>query len=179
MDEATLAYTAGLFDGEGCIQIRRTEPTRPRDCGKVSHRLHATLTNTDGPVLDWMVDTHGGALARSGYLRKRQPYRWIVTGPDATAFLERHLPYLRIKRAQAEIAIEFGRLVAANGRRHLTPEVLAARELLWRKLLECREPENEAIPERLPALARGKKIGGTRDSPRHGVRGGRTRLPPA
>jgi hypothetical protein len=108
IDVATLAYTAGLFDGEGSIVI---------GCGKRPDRrapqywLQVGITNTDREIIDWLLATFGGHVSDNSHApsrrRQRPCWAWRVMSNEAATFLESILPYLRIKREQALIALEF------------------------------------------------------------------------
>ncbi len=100
------AYLAAFIDGEGCIILAR------RTYG-LSMRLHAT--NTDTSVLEWIAEITGtGQVLRQsrGNEKHNASYHWQVHGLAAASVLRQILPYIRIKRAQAELAI------AAQGRMH-------------------------------------------------------------
>lgn len=118
------AYIAGLFDGEGCIVIARK--------GKTSHKLYISCTNTYGPVLYWLQSCVGGVVQkreqRPGKWRKT--YIWSMCNHQAAIFLEAILPHLRIKKHQAELAIEFDKLPKFLGHRHVPEEEQARREAL-------------------------------------------------
>lgn len=108
IDVATLAYTAGLFDGEGSIVI---------GCGKRADRrvpqywLQVGITNTNREIIDWLLATFGGHVSDNSHSpsrRKQRPcWAWRVMSNEAAMFLEVILPHLRIKREQAMIAVEF------------------------------------------------------------------------
>lgn len=94
-DHRTLAYLAGLFDGEGCI-------TRTND-----HPI-VQIGMTDEPVMRWVAEI-GGTLRVEDHPNRgnRKPlYRWrLLAGSDVREFLWALFPYLRVKRTQAEEAI--------------------------------------------------------------------------
>lgn len=94
------AYTAGLLDGEGSISIT------PK------LYLSVKIRNTDKPVLLWLQEVLHRFLAKSGGLYKnnstnKQCFSLEFNGKHAKSVLEFLLPYLRIKKRQAELAIEF------------------------------------------------------------------------
>lgn len=112
---AILSYTAGLIDGEGCISISVRLPTEERGKGKLSapsHCLRVKIANTDFFIIDWLLSTFGGSTSNSNgkaaLSQGNKPARdWLLSGENAKAFLEKTVPYLRIKQKQAELAIEF------------------------------------------------------------------------
>lgn len=94
------AYIAGFIDGEGSIMIYLRS-------GVVSTKLNAS--NTKRVVLDWICETLGVGRV-STFEHKNGKYStshfWICTGDSALTVLEQIRPYLKIKQAQADLAIE-------------------------------------------------------------------------
>lgn len=129
-----LAYTAGLFDGEGSITIQKST-------GKLSPRysLAVTLANTYEPVVRWVADCNGGKV----YKRKgvNSPlWAWSISAHGAYAFLTKHLYHLRVKREQAQVAIDFQEHMMDTGRPYIkvAQELLDRREEYRQKLLSLR-----------------------------------------
>lgn len=116
-----VAYAAGLFDGEGCIWIKRR--AAPGCCGDV-YALTADVSQDDPRPLTWLAERWGGqARPRSVQLRaNRIAHRWYASGPTAAAFLRDVLPYLIVKHEQAVLAVEFQERHKNPGRRGLTIE---------------------------------------------------------
>lgn len=94
------AYVAGLIDGEGCIHIEKSKQT---------YRVRATLGMTEPalPLLEEMRGRWGGVLRqqRPETDRWAAAWQWYVWGDVATSLLRHVLPYLRLKRQQAEIGL--------------------------------------------------------------------------
>ena len=103
--ESELAYTAGLFDGEGCITI-----LREKSGGKPPY-MRLSIGSTDRAVIEWLCCTFEGSLSKASLsgamLGAKQLYNFRLCDQRAAAFLTPLLPYLRIKKAQANLAIEF------------------------------------------------------------------------
>lgn len=93
-----LAYLAGFADGEGSITIFQY---RGRD------QLRFDVYNTQREVLDWIADTFGGCVHEVGRSREgwKQEYVWAPGPQLAATILEACLPYLKVKRKQAELFI--------------------------------------------------------------------------
>lgn len=102
--DTTLAYLAGIFDGEGYVSIERFARKRTQT---VQHALHIGVSNTFMPVLDLFVSNFGcGTIGRmSG--TQYACYQWRATGMDALRTLSTLYPFLMIKREQARIGMEF------------------------------------------------------------------------
>lgn len=136
-DIATLAYAAGLFDGEGSIIIRKRTQ---RGCLAPVYSLHVSVANTDLPIIEWLQEAWPGHLCKTGLPakagRRHAAWKWNLTSRIAAAFLRDVQPYLRIKAEQARIAIELADLIAARNRGlPLTDADVAARDALREELL--------------------------------------------
>jgi len=95
----------------------------------------------DTRVVDFLRASHGGRIRPEK--RKRASYqriysRWTLVCKHAAVFLVRILPYLQLKKRQAELAIEFqGRLIGTKGRgRGMGREQLSETEIKHREDLE-------------------------------------------
>lgn len=121
-----VAYTAGFFDGEGCVSIARYLKR-----GRPYHTLAIIFTNTDFHVLEWLHRRWGGYLTRP-VIRSNprwRPYRSLrfSAGP-ARPLLQAMLPYLIVKKSEVEIALQFIEAKSDNRRgRQRDPAALARR----------------------------------------------------
>ena len=98
-----LAYTAGIFDGEGCISIVRRKGKKGFYC-----QLYISVGSTDEWLAEWLKMQYGGSVIfceREG--NKQNLWKWNLWSRKATTFLALILPYLNLKRPQAELAIGF------------------------------------------------------------------------
>lgn len=103
-DVASLAYIAGLFDGEGCLKMQRKVGKRGRD----QTTWHLDITNTYEPVIDWLAQ-FGGAKQTYVYSNRKYKTRhnWVVSRQRSVVqLLNALLPYLQIKRDVALEAID-------------------------------------------------------------------------
>jgi hypothetical protein len=100
-------YIAGLFDGEGTVNIITCNPCSVNRQASIRHNLIcciAMLDNRDSaPVFAHLVATYRGSLSR----RKNGMISWTVSTNDAGAFLRDILPHLVIKKRQARLALRF------------------------------------------------------------------------
>jgi len=137
-----LAYAAGFFDGEGCINITRfrwhcTETKRPG----VYYKLRVMVTNTDLPVLEWCQRLWGGAiLERKVKGNRRRSWSWDLYETDSARFLKDVLPYLKLKRPQADLALEYTRTNRRFGRNTRPPEYMAQRERFYQQMKAMKLP---------------------------------------
>lgn len=116
MDELIdLVWLAGIIDGEGSIYVM----VNPRK-GKVAadgymrkrdnHILRVKIQSTDSVMAPEAKRITGeGAVFLHKELRENQrdTLVWEVSGRKAARILEKLLPYLRVKQAQAKLGIEF------------------------------------------------------------------------
>jgi len=102
-----LAYYAGLFDGEGCIHIARIH-TKKRH---LTYQLVCRVSMYSLSVLEDLKSQFGGSI----YCEKNHPisnkygllWSWSLFSIGAKNFLSQVQPYLRIKRPQCELALQF------------------------------------------------------------------------
>jgi len=132
-----LAYLAGLFDGEGNITITQSHPTTSPG----SFILRVTLVNTNRAVLEWARELLGGAIyaktPKADQCGKLACFRWLTERDRAAVVLAALLPYLRIKRDEATIAINFQRYMRATSHRGLNflPEHIATGRLAYKEAI--------------------------------------------
>lgn len=138
----SLEYMAGFFDGEGSVSIiltRRPNQRSPR------YQLAVCVVQVDPTVLREFKDRFGGnVFAQATHLHRRwtPTFRWHVNCENAARFLEAILDKLVVKRHDAEIGLEFQRLIREanetrgfNRRGGLSSDELAARESVRLKLV--------------------------------------------
>jgi len=97
--EADLAYLAGIIDGEGSIYMRIVNNT-------VSPRLQ--VVNTDERLIDWLQSRYGGkryVVTRMQRETHKPLHHWHLGAIASVPLLKMVLPYLVLKREQAELAI--------------------------------------------------------------------------
>jgi len=105
MKKTDIAYIAGLFDGEGCIRINKNS----------ANRNYYTLNVSVKMAWEWMPKylhlAFGGSIHKykmdKYYPNAKDQWCWNIRGKEATEFLKAILGYLRVKRAEAELAIVF------------------------------------------------------------------------
>ena len=111
LSETEKAWMAGFTDGEGCIticcQIRKNRPSP-------SHRVFIAISNTRKIALDIFKSNYKGEIYETNEKRKNKAgmnwanaWGWYCPVSSSLAFLNDILPYLKIKREQALIALEF------------------------------------------------------------------------
>ena len=99
VNAVTLAYTAGLLDGEGNLSIGQ------RADGEFYSRF--AIYNTHLKTLKWLkVQFKVGWVGRGS---GNGCYAWVVSSKQAEPLLSALLPYLRIKKRQAKTWLTFRR----------------------------------------------------------------------
>lgn len=103
MDEALVAWAAGIIDGEGCIGIYRS---RSRSN---AYQLSVSVANTEPELLRVLaqefggsINAHRGQVAQPGW---KLAFQWRLSSRMAAAFLEQVRPYLRSPRKKAAAAL--------------------------------------------------------------------------
>jgi tyrosyl-tRNA synthetase len=88
----------GFFDGEGSIYFQKRKPT-----------LFVRIGHTDKDVINQIQDKIGGSVYfdKSENIHRKDAYRWCVASTKTYNFIVKMLPYLVLKKQQAEIAIKF------------------------------------------------------------------------
>ncbi len=129
MDEKLIAYFAGLFDGEGCVQLRK--PYQTSNC----IMFECSICMTDRAPLKLLHDHFGGCLLE----RKMRPntnfiqYEWKVRSRLALNFAKLISPFSIVKKAQLDLGIYFQENKVYN-KRNLLPFEIAEREILAQQM---------------------------------------------
>lgn len=101
----SIEYIAGLFDGEGSIGLYSNGGTG----FGVRVQTVQNLSALTQPVWEELKDTYGGGISVVPSTSGRMKMNWAVSGESAVLFLEKLLPYLILKRPQAELICEWYR----------------------------------------------------------------------
>jgi len=97
-----------------------------------TYDLLVSLQMANLEVVEWFARTFGGTV--KGYLGARKnhlpTYRWARATRDAEAFLRSVLPWLKVKRPEAQIAICY-RLTILPRNTSLSPRLAAERDAMY------------------------------------------------
>lgn len=131
-DECKIPYVAGLFDGDGSISIARE--SRKKSC---SHTLRIKLSSNSFEIVSWMQNNFNGSTRTDEYKIDAFPNSaWRTSSNLAENFLRQIFPRLRLKKPNAELALQFqNEKKRNNSRRPLTLESLERREQLRQQML--------------------------------------------
>jgi hypothetical protein len=115
-------WAAGFFDGEGCVLVVQLSTG--------SLRVGIDVTQIDRRPLDALAERWGGRVGSFDRKRvgTRVAHKWRLHGREAQAFLADVLPFLRVKRAVALLALSFPMPAYTRGGDRLRPEITAERE---------------------------------------------------
>lgn len=99
-EELDYAYAAGLIDGEGCIGIYHNSHNG-------NYQLRIAVEMTDKSGLDVLESLFGGKwYFRAAKAPRKARYIWMTFNNNASKVLETLMPYLRVKKKQAEVALK-------------------------------------------------------------------------
>lgn len=113
MNDADVAWAAGVIEGEGCIRIA-TDRIASETGGKRHRALLLLIVGmADGAVVHRLKATFGGHVS----LRKDGMWIWIVSAAAAMRTIQAVRPHMvGDKCRQADLAVEFQALRRISGR---------------------------------------------------------------
>lgn len=134
------AYLAGIIDGEGCVSATYHKSSQAWTC-------YVTISNTDYRLIEWLDERWIATQCRMrpGTGGHKPTYGWTVTNARVYPVLVAALPFLVLKREQADLVMEWASLARPNvGRRGYPQEIRDRRlELLERiRALNKRGPKS-------------------------------------
>lgn len=113
MKEKNWSYLAGIFDGEGYIgiSINHRGPRNGRDAA-VEYQARIVIVNTSLKLMKWLITNFGGVYySRQKTEGWRLSYNWEPKGAhNKELLLLGILPYLQIKKEQANLLLQFLRM---------------------------------------------------------------------
>lgn len=117
MRPTELAYLAGIVDGEGSLEAR----IRTRAHGTPSMTLRLVIGQVDRRLIDWIAERVPGQVHEQTKGRHRTIYLFRTGQTVAVALLRELLPYLIVKREQAELFIALAETSITRGRGRVAP----------------------------------------------------------
>ncbi len=129
LSDMELSYIAGLFDGEGCISICKSK-------ARNHYTLRAQVSMANEFIPTWLHSCFEGSVSLRPRIGEnwKDMWAWIVCAKKAVVFIKAVIPYLILKKPQAEIALQFQESISEWGRNQftlrnkLTEEELSVRE---------------------------------------------------
>lgn len=124
MNPTDLAYAAGMLDGDGFITVNKG--SRPQKNGSHSFMVTVAVAQKEDDILLWFAAMFGGRVRIVGKGKYTKDafgkelffppmQRWELYCQNAANFLEMIVPYLRIKKNRAELAIKLARMQRHRG----------------------------------------------------------------
>lgn len=130
-----LAYFAGIIDGEGCFCLHRSGARDVFGCD-------LSVGNTDPRLVQWIHERFGGRISRRQFADKRCKvfYHWHLLSRDLDTVIPAVLPYLVIKKDQAELMLAYRKTIVPRGRgqRNKHTPVMSPAEVLHRHSMHGR-----------------------------------------
>jgi hypothetical protein len=124
-----LAWAAGFTDGEGCLSIARQTYTDPRR--RATYRMRVDIMQNNLEVLtdfERAVGLKGRIYAvKRHHSQNRDCYRIAYDGEAAFELIRRLHPFLRRKRHEADVSLQFERTCQLS--RHFGPK--GCPEAIW------------------------------------------------
>lgn len=127
--EITIAWAAGLFDGEGSISI-------------VGNRVQTVIEMTDLDLLERVQKNFGGKIYKLKTRQEhwKQAWRWQISSTKkAVEFLEIIYPYLGVRRKhkvdEAKRIMLYNRFIKAEQKRDSILELYRGEEELTQKAI--------------------------------------------
>lgn len=149
IDTHLLSWMAGFTDGEGCIRIAQRGAKYRLKHGRDQYFLNIHLANTNREVLAIFKAIFGGSLYAVKRYKEHHKigYQWAVSHVKAEAYLRLIFPYLKLKKPQAELAMEFLKTVNRGSgvgsrnfsRKYYTEDENASRNSMFRKMHSLNE----------------------------------------
>ena len=126
-----LAYLAGIIDGEGSICItkfldKRKKSVRWQYIGCVA------IGNTDKRLIEWVIKSFSPNKTLTGYKYRNtgKSYHWELRDNKAMELLKAVYPFLKLKKEQAKIMIDFQKKKISDNRRGIK---LKEKDYVWRE----------------------------------------------
>ena len=116
-DPVKLAYLAGIVDGEGSLCIYRVNPAKYNRYQTPNFRSVLNISNTKKELFDWIEEhfrnlnhkskKHKRSIFKKNSTHERWIYEWVIQGLRLEDICTQLLPYLVLKKRQAELILEF------------------------------------------------------------------------
>ena len=135
-----LIYLSGLFDGEGCIMIQKDTRVSENDNGKGWNPIYSCgirlgMVNKES-VTRFLEVFEVGQIALEKHRANQRPiYRWQVRAKEQVIHvLKLIIPFLRLKKPQAILAMRFYEETFSRRGTFLTKDHLQKREDFFQQM---------------------------------------------
>ena len=132
------AYMAGMIDGDGCIQAAS------RKDGDCQYRVEIHVIQKDLRIIDFLYghfEGSVGVVSRKHTSGIKHYFRWMISGPRVIEILKGCLPYLVLKKEQAELGIKLQSIILPRGKRiKLSQEIIEQRNEYGKRIKLLNSP---------------------------------------
>lgn len=129
-----ISYLAGLFDGEGTICIQKDSRPLAKNNGRNWNPIY-NVTFRVGMIDEKAIKGFkeffevGFIDCEKSYHKFRPMWRYSIRAKDdARMVIEMIKPFLRVKKAQAELALRYFKDCPSQRGRYMSPEILQLKE---------------------------------------------------
>lgn len=140
MNNTTLAYAAGLLDGEGHIGIHSSPIKAPYTHRRFNLRVEIGMTHKE--TILWLVNTFGFKLfIRQAVRPRKTAYFAHISSLQVVAFLTAVRPFSITKKGQIDIALSFHETCMAGhpkGKK-LSASQISQREAFYLKMKKAND----------------------------------------
>jgi len=160
-NETDRAWLAAMFDGEGCIGIRRFASYRKekQQVYQDGFVAYTVVTNNDIELLERCVAITGkgkvalkqsaGSIDGRGIVSRKDSYGWRLDGNDAIDVIRAIYPYLIAKRKQACLAYTLD-VIHKNKQRvegKVPKDIQNKKVFLFESIKRCNQRESVDLPK--------------------------------
>jgi len=139
MKKTDIAYLAGVIDGEGCIMINRFATTRSKI--GYQYRVIIEITMCDSQTIKFIADKFERPVELRTLKSGKTACKVIWRNQPAADLLSIVLPFLRGKKEQAIVCLEFQKITPGRGHDYKTTdfEILETlrKKVKWLKTAEA------------------------------------------
>lgn len=135
-----ISYLAGLFDGEGTICIQKDSRPLAKDNGRNWNPIYNItfrigMTNQEAIEGFKKFFKVGFIDCEKSYHKFRPMWRYSIRAKDdAKMVIEMIKPFLRVKKANAELALRYFDDCPSQRGRYLSPEILEKKEWYFNEM---------------------------------------------
>lgn len=144
-----LAWAAGFFDGEGCVQINKKYTkyvTKKRGLvRRYTYSLSVSAGNMDLRPLRKLIDMFGGGIAEQRTKEGKFYYQWKTEAKKASSALTLMLPYMMVKKEISQMGVDFQNLKRARGNK-LSEEELDVYDGYYQRMKEIHKNDYSDQP---------------------------------
>jgi LAGLIDADG endonuclease len=116
-----LAWAAGFLDGEGCFTINGA-------AGGRSVQPLIAVTQVRRKPLDKLAEMFGGNVRPQRHRQGHTYFQWVITGSRLTVMIPLVLPYLVLKKDEAQAILDFAQTTVRRNGTRITPQEAEIRE---------------------------------------------------